>query len=95
MSINSEIVALERRQEDLEHAVSVHRNERTGQEGPLLEELAAIPGRLRVLRQLAEPPEGPVNKMPPCAGCGRAFWPESLVDGRCESCQPEKKPKKK
>jgi hypothetical protein len=36
-----------------------------------------------------------VNKMPPCAGCGRAFWPESLVDGRCESCQPEKKPKKK
>ena len=88
MSIAAEIVRLERRYEDLEQMHRVALNEATGRAPGILEEMRTVQERISSLRPLAEPPLTPAARMPPCGGCGRPFWPESLTDGRCEYCGP-------
>lgn len=88
MSINAEIVRLERRIEDLQQHRSVALNENTGRAPQILAEMAEIEGRIAALRPFAEPIAKPSGRMQNCSGCGRPFWPESLTDGHCEYCGP-------
>ncbi len=88
MSITAEIVALNRRIEDLEQAIEVARNESTGRAPALHAEMVAVAQRIEALRPFAEQEAVSKVRMPPCDNCGRPFWPENLTDGRCEFCGP-------
>jgi hypothetical protein len=88
MSIRTEIELLERQVADLGQAIDVARNENTGRIPQLVERVHEIEERIDALRPFAEPLPVKAGSMPACSGCGRPFWPESLTDGRCDSCGP-------
>lgn len=85
------VESLERKRSDLQSALGVATNERTGREGSLRAQIADIDGQIARLQPLVEPvaPTGG-GHMDPCTNCGRPFWPESLEGGRCGQCAAER-----